>query len=70
MFDAFAFADQIFRKNQNQMPTGETMQEYASVIQARDNKKGEEIANNILRTYGISKEQAMQMAQQRFGLRF
>lgn len=70
MFDPFAFANQMLNKNHGQMASGGNMQEYANVIQSRDNKRGEEIANNILKTYGISKEQAMQIAQQRFGIRF
>lgn len=74
MFDPYAFASQLLGQNMPQgQPGGQqnnTMQEYAKVIQSRDNKRGEEIANNILKTYGISKEQALQMAQQRFGIRF
>lgn len=34
-------------------------------LRNNDAKAGEEIANNLLKTYGMTKEQAMQMAKQR-----
>lgn len=69
MFDVFGFANQLMNGQQN-APGGATAQEYMDVIRSRDSKRGEEIANNILKTYGISKEDALKMAQQRFGIRF
>lgn len=74
MFDVFGFADNLLNSrnanNQPNTPRGETANEYMNVIRSRDSRRGEEIANNILKTYGISKEQALQMAQQKFGIRF
>lgn len=44
-------------------------QEMLKVIQEGDDAKGEELANNLLRNYGITKEQGIEAAQRffRFG---
>lgn len=44
-------------------------QEYLGVIQSGDNKKGEEIANNICKTYGITPQEALEQARQFFNLK-
>lgn len=44
-------------------------QEYLNVIASGDSKKGQEIANNLCNTYGVTKDQAIQMAKQRFGIK-
>lgn len=41
-------------------------QEMIKVIQSGDSKRGEEIANNICQSYGMSREEATQQAQQMF----
>ncbi len=38
-------------------------------IQSNNSKKGEEIADNLCRTYGVTREQAIQQAKQFFGIR-
>lgn len=38
-------------------------QEYLQVIQNGDNRRGEQIANNICRAYGVSPEKALQDAK-------
>ena len=43
-------------------------QEYIKIIQSGDSKKGEEIANNLCQTYGVSKEDAIKNAKQFFGV--
>lgn len=43
-------------------------QEYIKIIQSGDSKKGEEIANNLCQTYGMSKEDAIKNAKQFFGV--
>ena len=43
-------------------------QEFINTLQNGDNKKGEQIANNILKTYGLTKEEALQQAKRFFGL--
>lgn len=42
-------------------------QELFQVIQNGDAKKGQEIAENLCQTYGVSKEDAMSKARQFFG---
>lgn len=39
------------------------------VIQNGDNTKGEEIARNLCRTYGVTPEEAIQRAKAFFGIR-
>lgn len=43
-------------------------QEYIKIIQNGDSKKGEEIANNLCQTYGMSKEDAIANAKKFFGV--
>lgn len=43
-------------------------QQYLKVIQSGDSVAGQQLANNILQTYGLTKEQAIQQAMQGFGL--
>lgn len=44
-------------------------QNYLNVIQSNDQAKGEEIANNLCQTMGMTKEQALAQAKAFFGLR-
>lgn len=44
-------------------------QNYLNVIQNNDRTKGEEIANNLCQTMGVTKEQAIAQAKAFFGLR-
>lgn len=41
-------------------------QSYIQVLQSGDAAKGEELANNLLETYGMTKEQALSQAKQFF----
>lgn len=41
-------------------------QSYLAVLESGDAKKGEELANNLLETYGMTKEQALSQAKQFF----
>lgn len=65
MFDARQFATNFMNQNRN-LPNNPLVQQYASLIQSGDAKRGEEVANNILKSYGITKEEGMQMAKQFF----
>lgn len=38
-------------------------QEYLQVIQNGDNRRGEQIANNICQSYGVTPQQALQNAK-------
>lgn len=51
-----------------QIKNNPNAQAYLQVIQDNDSSRGEQIANNICETYGVSKEQAVQMARQFFKL--
>ena len=42
------------------------IQQCTTLIQTADAERGEEMANNILKSYGISKEEGMRMAKQFF----
>lgn len=41
--------------------------EFIDTLQHNDSQKGEQIANNILKTYGLTKEQALAEAKKFFG---
>lgn len=41
-------------------------QSYIQVLRSGDAAKGEELANNLLETYGMTKEQALSQAKQFF----
>lgn len=53
------FAQELIQEN-----PGSEKKEMLQVILNNDSKKGEEIAMNLCNTYGVSKEQGIQMAQQ------
>lgn len=42
------------------------MQAYLDVIESGDSKRGEELANNLLKTYGMTKEDALAAAKAYF----
>lgn len=44
-------------------------QEGLGAIFNNDNKKGEELANNILQSYGMTREEGIQRAKEFFNLR-
>ena len=60
------FAMNLIRNNP-QVRNNPQAQEWLEVIQSGDNVRGEEIANNLLQSMGMTKEQAMEQASQRFG---
>lgn len=61
------FVTQMLSKNPN-VANNPIAQNYLSVLQSGDAKRGEEIANNILRTYGMTKEQALSQVKSYFHL--
>lgn len=44
------------------------MQSYIEVLESGDSKRGEEIANNLLKTYGMTKDDALAQARAFFHL--
>lgn len=51
-----------------QIANNPNAQNLLNVIQSGDQKRGEEIANNLCETYGISREDALQKAKQFFNI--
>ena len=41
-------------------------QNFIGILQSGDSKRGEEVANNLLSTYGMTKEQAMNQVRNFF----
>lgn len=65
MFDPAKFAMQMIQNNP-QVMNNPMAKEYLQIIQNGDSVKGQEVANNILKTYGMTKEQALGQAAQFF----
>lgn len=59
MFDMKQMAINLIQKNPAiaNSPQGKN---FLQILQSGDSKQGEEFANNILNSYGLTKEQAMQ----------
>lgn len=64
-FNPRNFALGLIQRNP-QVANNPQAQEYLGVIQSGDNKKGEEIANNICKSYGVTPQEALEMARQFF----
>ncbi len=58
MPNIFDFAMNIIKQNP-QVRNNPMAQNYINAIESGDEAKGQEIANNILNSYGLTKEQAM-----------
>lgn len=50
-------------QNNPQIQGSEMGQNFMNILQTGNVKAGEEMANNILRSYGLSKEEAIRQAQ-------
>lgn len=66
MMNPFQLAQQWAQQNPNQANTPNA-QNMLQILANGDQKAGEQFANNLLQSMGLTKEQAMQMVQQRFG---
>lgn len=55
--------------NNPQVTNNPRYQEMLKAVQNNDSKKGEEIANNLCESYGMTKEQALAQAKQFFGFK-
>lgn len=64
---AMGMINRQIQQNPN-MAKNPNMAQMINVIQNGDNAAGEQIANNILQTMGVSKDQAIQQARQFFGI--
>lgn len=65
MFNLQAFAMNLL-KNNPKIANNPQAQNFIDVIQRGDNAQGEEIANNLLETFGVSKEEGIQQAKNFF----
>ena len=64
------FGQQLVNANQNNIPNPPWAEAAINAVMNGDAKAGEQIANNLMQSMGMNKEQAMQMARQRFNLPF
>lgn len=62
------FAMRMIRNNPS-ITNNPIAQNYINVLQSGDAQKGQQIAQNILNSYGMTKEQAMQQVQQIFHIK-
>ena len=68
MFDPAKFAMQMIQNNP-QIANNPMARQYLEVIQNGDSVKGQEVANNILKTYCLTQAQALSQDMQFFGIR-
>lgn len=62
-----AFALNMISRNPN-VANNPTAQQYIQVIQNGDNEQGAMIAQNICNSYGVTPQEALNMAKKKFGL--
>lgn len=62
------FAMRMIRNNPS-ITNNPIAQNYINALQSGDAQKGQQIAQNILNSYGMTKEQAMQQVQQIFHIK-
>lgn len=67
MFDMISFALNLLSQNPN-IRSNPQMQNMLQVIQSGDSVRGQQIAENLCNTYGISKEDAISNARNFFHL--
>lgn len=67
MFDMRSFALNLLSQNPN-IRSNPKMQDMLQVIQSGDSVRGQQIAENLCNTYGISKEDAISNARSFFHL--
>lgn len=65
--DMKQWAFNMLEKNPNIANTP-MAKEMIEVLKSGDNSRGEQMANNILQTYGISKDDAISQAKKFFGM--
>lgn len=69
MIDVRQIAMNILSRNPT-VANNPQAQEYLKVIQSGDAQRGQEIANNLCQTYGVSPEDAVGQAKRFFNLPF
>lgn len=67
MPDPFAIARHLSQSQNQDIFSNPRKMEMLKVLLSGDQKRGEELANNLLKSYGKTREEAMEIARQRFG---
>ena len=67
MFNPINFAMQMIQSNPN-IANNPQAQHMIEVIQSGNAEEGQKIANNLLQTYGVSKDDALKQAKGFFNL--
>lgn len=64
------FAQQLVKSNQNNLPNVPWRDAAINAIMSGDAQAGQQIANNIMQSMGMTKEQMMEQARKQFNLPF
>lgn len=64
------FAQQLVQTNQNNLPNTPWRDAAINAIMSGDAQAGQQIANNIMQSMGMTKEQMMEQAKKQFNLPF
>lgn len=64
------FAQGLVRANQNNMPNAPWKDAAINAIMSGDAQAGQQIANNIMQSMGMTKEQVMEQAKKQFNFPF
>lgn len=65
MITPMQFLQNAMRQNPN-IANNPQAQNYLSILQSGDSQKGQQIAENLLKTYGMTKEQGLNQVRQFF----
>ena len=64
------FAQRLVQTNQNYLPNAPWRDAAINAIMSGDAQAGQQIANNIMQSMGMTKEQMMEQARKQFNLPF
>lgn len=64
------FAQRLVQTNQNNLPNAPWRDAAINAIMSGDAQAGRQIANNIMQSMGMTKEQMMEQARKQFNLPF
>lgn len=65
MITPMQFLQNAMRQNPN-IANNPQAQNYMNILQSGDSQKGQQIAENLLKTYGMTKEQGLNQVRQFF----
>lgn len=67
MPDIISYALNLIHQNPQRFANNPMAQQAIRILESRDAQAGEQFANNLLQTLGISKEEALRRAASQFG---